>query len=129
MKTVKEYLKDFIKEPNFEEVEELIKQVQIDAIEHTVKRCAEDRWKPIVNVDELPKESVMEDGHWISEFLVKNNNQMGNLQLISTPDVHGNFLNKGEYVYKHHLESNCEYMELTKQSIHNVANKIKEELK
>lgn len=41
MKKAEEYLKDFITEPNFEQVEELIKQAQIDAIEEAVKMCAE----------------------------------------------------------------------------------------
>jgi hypothetical protein len=33
------YLKDFIIEPNFEEIEELIKKVQYDTITETISKC------------------------------------------------------------------------------------------
>jgi hypothetical protein len=34
-----DYLKDFIIEPNFEEIEELIKKVQYDTITETISKC------------------------------------------------------------------------------------------
>jgi len=41
MKKAFEYLKDFITEPNFEQIEGLIKKAQRDAIKETTKKCAE----------------------------------------------------------------------------------------
>lgn len=59
MKKPEEYLKDFITEPNFEQVEELIKQAQIDAIEETCRVCAENADLTYVECEwEIPEGTV-----------------------------------------------------------------------
>ena len=42
LKSAEEYLSDFITEPNFEQIEDLIKLVQIDAVKTTTENCAEE---------------------------------------------------------------------------------------
>jgi len=56
MKKIENYLKDFITEPNFKQVEELIKQAQMDAIKATCKRCAEETTLLINNLSSTDKE-------------------------------------------------------------------------
>jgi hypothetical protein len=51
-----DYLKDFIIEPNFEEIEELIKKVQYDAITETISTCVK-KGKGYLQINGVPSVS------------------------------------------------------------------------
>ncbi len=51
-----DYLKDFILEPNFEEIEELIKKVQYDAITETISICVK-KGKGYLQINGVPSVS------------------------------------------------------------------------
>jgi hypothetical protein len=51
-----DYLKDFILEPNFEEIEELIKKVQYDAITETISKCVK-QGKGYLQINGIPSVS------------------------------------------------------------------------